>query len=297
MSFLHERSGRWSSVKIIAFTATLLPGLWILLQGVNGELGARPITEAIHQLGDWALRLLLLTLAVTPAQRVFNFPRIILTRRTLGVGAAVYAGLHVTMYVVDQHFDLLKVASEIVLRVYLLIGFTTLAGLIALAATSTDAAIRRLGSQRWNSLHRLVYPVALLASVHFFMQSKLELYQPVLMAGLLVWLLAFRVLFRRIGELTAPHLLFLAAAVAITTALGEATIYMLTSGVDARRILLAHLDVDMEVRPAWWVLAAGLAVAAAGWRRYSLRDKPRRARAVSREIASVVALPRSTQAR
>ena len=78
------------------------------------------------------------------------------------------------------------------MRIYLLIGAVALAGLIALASTSTDAAISRLGPQRWNALHRLVYGIALLAAVHFFMQSKLEIYQPVLMAGFLVWLLAYR---------------------------------------------------------------------------------------------------------
>ena len=76
------------------------------------------------------------------------------------------------------------------MRIYLLIGAMALTGLIALASTSTDAAISRLGPQRWNALHRVVYGIALLATVHFFMQSKLEIYQPVLMAGFLIWLLA-----------------------------------------------------------------------------------------------------------
>jgi sulfoxide reductase heme-binding subunit YedZ len=274
MPFLRERSGCWSPVKIVAFAAALLPALWVAFQAVTDDLGARPVTEAIHQIGDWALRFLLITLAITPAQRILSYPRIILARRTLGVAAAVYAGLHLSLYVLDQHFDLFKVASEIVLRIYLLIGALTLAGLIALAATSTDAAISRLGPQRWSSLHRFVYAIALLAAVHFFMQSKLNIYEPVLMAGFLAWLLAFRVLFRRNGGLTPLHLLLLAGAVATATAAAEATIYVFTSGLDARRVLLAHFDIDMEVRPAWWVLAAGLAVAAAG----SWRYKPARAR-------------------
>jgi methionine sulfoxide reductase heme-binding subunit len=150
-----------------------------------------------------------------------------------------------------------------------------LAGLIALAATSTDAAISRLGPQRWNALHRFIYGIALLGAVHFFMQSKLDTYQPVLMAGFLIWLLAYRTLYRRNGEVTPLHLLLLAGAVATVTAAGEATIYMLTSGVDARRVQLAHFDLDMEVRPAWWVLAAGLAVAAVGfWRQKPAHQRP-----------------------
>jgi sulfoxide reductase heme-binding subunit YedZ len=275
MPFLRERSGRWSAVKIAAFTASVLPALWIAYQALTGELGARPVTEAIHQAGDWALRFLLITLAITPAQRILNYPRIILARRTLGVASAAYAVLHLSLYVLDQHFDLLKVASEIVLRIYLLIGALALIGLIALAATSTDAAISRLGSGRWHALHRFVYGIALIGAVHFFMQSKLDLYEPVLMAGFLVWLLAYRVLYRRNREVTPLQLLLLAGAIAAVTAIGEATIYMFTSGVDARRVLLSHFDIDLEVRPAWWVLAAALAIAAAGfWRYKPARQRP-----------------------
>ena len=96
--------------------------LWIAYQAATGDLGARPVTEAIHQAGDWALRFLFVTLAITPAQRILHYPRIILARRTLGVASAGYALLHLSLYVLDQHFDLFKVASEIVLRIYLLIG-------------------------------------------------------------------------------------------------------------------------------------------------------------------------------
>jgi sulfoxide reductase heme-binding subunit YedZ len=286
MPFLRERSGRWSPVKIAAFVAAVLPALWIAYQAATDELGARPVTEAIHQAGDWALRFLLITLAITPAQRILNYPRIVLARRTLGVASAAYAVLHLSLYVLDQHFDLFKVASEIVLRIYLLIGAIALTGLIALAATSTDAAISRLGPGRWNALHRLVYGIVLIAVVHFFMQSKLAIYQPVLMAGFLIWLLAYRLLYRRNGEVTPLHLVLLAGVAAIVTAVGEALIYMLTSGVDARRVLLAHFDVDMEIRPAWWVLAAGLTVAAiAFWRQKPARQRPSARRISTNAVA------------
>ena len=275
MPFLRERSGRWSPVKVVAFVAALLPAFWIAWQAAGGELGARPITEAIHQSGDWALRFLLITLAITPAQRIFNIPRIILARRTLGVTAAAYAVLHLSLYVLDQHFDLFKVASEIVVRIYLLIGALGLVGLIALAGTSTDAAIRRLGPSRWSALHRVAYAVALLACMHFFMQKKLEIYEPVLMAGFLTWMMAYRLLYRRNGQVTTTQLLLLAGAAAAVAAFGEATIYKLASGVDARRVLLAHLDIGLEVRPAWWVLAAGLVMASIGfWRRQPARQRP-----------------------
>ncbi len=291
MPFLRERSGQWSPVKIAAFALAILPGLWIAFQAVAGDLGPRPVTEAIHQSGDWTLRLLLITLAVTPAQRLLRLPRLGLARRTLGVGCAAYGLLHICLYVLDQHFDFLKVASEIVQRIYLTIGALTLTGLIALAATSTDAAIRRLGAQRWSALHRCVYAIAPLAAVHFFMQSKLNIYEPTLMAGFLVWLLSYR-LFRLNGEITPLHLVLLACAAAMITALGEAAIYMFATGVDARRILLAHFAPELEVRPAWWVLLCGLAMAAAGWWRHRparqrLRSRATEARSISGEARPV----------
>jgi sulfoxide reductase heme-binding subunit YedZ len=286
MPFLRERSGRWSPLKIVAFVAALLPAAWIAYQAAAGELGARPVTEAIHQAGDWALRFLLITLAVTPAQRIFAYPRLVLARRTLGVASAGYALLHFSLYILDQHFDVFKVASEIVLRIYLTIGALGLVGLIALASTSTDAAITRLGAGRWQAIHRVVYVIAVLAVVHFFIQSKLNTYQPVLMAGFLIWLLAYRVLYRLNGHVSPLHLVVLAVATAVVTGVGEAMLYFFTSGVDARLVLLAHFDVEMEVRPAWWVLAAGLAIAGAGLWRQKRAPQRRSARRISRSAVS-----------
>jgi len=290
MPFLRERSGRWSPIKIVAFGAAILPALWIAWQAWMAELGPRPVTEAIHQSGDWAIRLLFVALAITPAQRILNYPRIALARRTFGVAAACYAILHLLLYVLDQKFDLFKVASEIVLRFYLTIGAVALVGLIALGVTSTDRAIARLGPQRWNALHSFVYVIAILATVHYFIQSKLEIYQPVLMAGFLFWLLAYRILYRRNSGVPPLHLLLLTIAAALTTALGEAGIYMAKSGLAAWRILPAHFDLDMDIRPAWWVLIAGLAIVALGWWRW----KPMRQRARARTI-SASAMPGATQ--
>jgi methionine sulfoxide reductase heme-binding subunit len=126
--------------------------------------------------------------------------------------------------------------------------------------------------------------------VHFFMQSKLNIYEPVLMAGFLSWLLAYRIVFQSSGELGLAALLGLGIAVAVTTALLEALLYMLTSGVDARLVLFAHFAADMEIRPAWWVLAAGILVAIAGAWRY----RPPRQRPSARRI-SPMALSGATQ--
>ena len=289
MAFLRERSGAWCPEKIVAFVGVILPALWLAGRIWFNDLGPRPVTEAIHFIGDWTVRLLWLTLAVSPARRIFMAPRLILVRRTLGVAAFSYALFHFCLYIVDQHFDLRQVASEVVLRFYLTIGFVALTGLIALGATSFDRAVRYLGSGRWNQLHLLVYPIALLAQIHFLLQSKNDVWQPMLMAGFLVWLFGYRLLFRFAGEVTELRLVGLAVASACLTAVFETAWYALRSGANAWMVFLANLDFSYEIRPAWWVLAAGLAVAFASliWRqRPSARRTPSRAFAGSTGVHS-----------
>jgi DMSO/TMAO reductase YedYZ heme-binding membrane subunit len=144
------------------------------------------------------------SLAVTPARRLFAAAKLINMRRTLGVTAFCYALLHLTLYVVEQKYDLAKVLSEIVLRIYLTIGFVALIGLIALAVTSTDGMIRRLGAHRWNRLHRIVYAIAVLGIIHFLMQTKLDISDSVMVAGFLFWLFGYRLVHRYLGEVTYP---------------------------------------------------------------------------------------------
>jgi sulfoxide reductase heme-binding subunit YedZ len=260
------------------------------------DLGARPITELTHFTGRWTVRLILLALAITPARRLFNWPKLINTRRTLGVAAAAYALVHFALYIVDQKFKLGVVASEIVLRVYLTIGFTALIGLIVLGATSTDAAVRRLG-KRWGTLHRIVYLVGILAIVHFTMQKKLDIYEPALMMGFLIWLLAWRVVQRWRREVGFAWLIALAIFSGLATAAFESGWYGLMTGVPAMRILSANLMFAFSIRPAWWVLAAGLAVALASllaqwlWPREPARPKLHPAASEARPVGTRAPAP------
>lgn len=260
----NDRAGNLSALKLIVFLGVLAPGAWIAFQAATGTLGSKPITSAIHQSGDWAVRLLLLSLLVTPLRFIADWPKLILVRRMVGVAAAAYALAHLLFYVVEQAFDLQKVASEIILRFYLTIGFIGLVGLLVLSATSTDAMIRRLGSPAWNRLHLLTYPIAFIAIWHFFLQTRLDVSQPVLMLGFFVWLMGFR-LMRRAGIATAPlQLAGLALICGVATALLEALWYATRTGVMASRVLAANLDISFGLRPALWVAIAGLALAAIG---------------------------------
>lgn len=255
-----DRSGRLSPLKLATFVLLFAPGLWLAVRWNLDLLGPKPVTAAIHASGDWAVRILIASLAVTPLRRVANWPKLILIRRMLGIGVLSYALLHLGLYALDQGFDLARVASEIALRIYLTIGFVALLGLCVLGATSTDAAIRRLGA-RWHSLHRLVYGIGVLALVHFFLQSKVDVSQPVLWTGFFLWLMGYR-LMRKAGLPDGPVALAgLALAAALATALVEAAWYAVRNGISGAMVLSANLEF-YEIRPAWWVLAAGLALAA-----------------------------------
>jgi sulfoxide reductase heme-binding subunit YedZ len=269
LPFLREKNGAISPHKLIAFTGASLPALYLLGRIINNDLGAQPLVELTHQTGEWSVRLLFLSLCVTPARRLFNAPKLINTRRTLGVAAFFYALAHFFLYVIDQNFALGTVAREIALRLYLTIGFVALLGMTALGATSTDGMIRRLGGPRWNKLHKITYIIAILAVVHFMMQKKLNIYEPTWMAGLLAWLLFYRYVQKRADEIRLPHLIGLVIAATLFTIAAEALWYGLLTGVDWRRVLQANVMFPDVIRPAWVVLfttsGITLATLAAQW--------------------------------
>jgi sulfoxide reductase heme-binding subunit YedZ len=267
------KSNRSPPVWVITLAATLLPALWIAGLALAGVPGAHSLKQAINFTGDWSIYLLLVTLAVTPARHILAAPRLLLARRTLGLVAFGYAALHLVLYALDLDLDLGRVASEMALRLYLTIGTVALVGLAALAATSWDGAVRRLGAVRWNRLHRSVQVWALLSVVHFLLRSPTDTWAPMLLAGLLAWLAGYRLLRRR-GEVGPDRLVALALAAAALTAFAETAWHATATGIDPWRILAAHLDVGYGLRPAWWVLIAGLTAALA-----ALARRPQRARA------------------
>ncbi len=254
----HDRSGRLSLLKLATFVALFLPAAWILWQWWNGDLLPKQVTEMIHQTGDWAVRLLMLSLFVTPLRRIANWNKLITVRRMIGIAALAYAVTHLSLYVVDQRFDLVRVASEIALRIYLTIGFVTLLGLAALGVTSTDAMIRRLGGKRWNRLHSLVYGLGALACLHYFMQSKIDATQATLIAGFFLYLMLFRLLLKFRLPITAWTLTGLALASGFGTVALEGAWYAFGTSAPWLRIMQANLTPDIMIRPAWYVLAAGL---------------------------------------
>ncbi len=262
-----DYSGRTSPLKLAIFVALFGPALWTALSFAMGWLQPQPFTAAIREIGLWTIRLIFIALAITPLRQILQWSRLILVRRMIGVAAFAYALTHLSLYTADQMFDLAKVASEIVRRIYLTIGFAAVLGLSALAATSTDGMIRRLGGRTWQRLHRLVYLIALLAVVHFCMQSKLDLWEPSIMAGIYGWLMGYRLLARYFGVRGRLPLVWVGAlgmAAAVLTALGEAAYFWVAFGVDPMRVIAANWSLVTGVRPALVVLGLSLAVTAVG---------------------------------
>ncbi|MFM7346981.1 MAG: sulfite oxidase heme-binding subunit YedZ [Tagaea sp.] len=204
------------------------------------------------------MRFLLLSLAVTPLRALWHWNGLIAVRRMLGVGAFAYGVLHLALYAASQGYDLAKVVSEIALRVYLTIGFVALLGMAALAATSTDGAMKRMGGKAWRRLHRLAYPIAVLAIVHFFLQARLGAIEPQVVAGLFVWAMAWRASPRK-GPGAA---LALGIASALTVMAAEMAFFALRYGAPWDILLDANLAWDMAPRPIHAVLGFAGAIGA-----------------------------------
>ncbi len=180
--------------KSVVFVGLMLPAVWLAYKIGTGDLGANPIKTATHFTGIWALRIVVLTLMVTPFVKITGWKKIMQFRRMIGLFAFFYAALHLLIYVVlDHFFDFGTIATDIIKRPYITIGMGAFLILLALAVTSSKAMVRRLGGRRWQKLHRLVYVAAIAAAVHFAMAVKADLTEPLIYAGIITILLLYRV--------------------------------------------------------------------------------------------------------
>jgi len=186
-------SHRWA--KPLVFALSLLPLSWLLYLVAQDQLGANPQEALIRATGDWALRFLVIVLAVTPLRELSGLSALARYRRMLGVFMYFYALLHFLSYSgFDMGFDVADIFNDIVKRPFILVGSLALLLLTPLAATSFNAAIRTLGAKRWQRLHRLVYAVAGLAILHFFWMraGKNDFAEVAVYAGILALLLGWR---------------------------------------------------------------------------------------------------------
>ena len=179
-------------LKPAVFIASLFPLAWMIWDGFNAGLGANPIEEITHRTGDWALRLLLITLAITPARKLFNLTQLIRLRRMLGLYAFFYAVLHFLTYIVFDHFfDMAEIAQDVIKHPYITVGFGAFVLLIPLAVTSTNKMMKRLG-KRWKKLHQLVYLIGTLGVLHYLWLVKADVREPLIYGIVLIALLVLR---------------------------------------------------------------------------------------------------------
>jgi methionine sulfoxide reductase heme-binding subunit len=180
-------------LKIATFLLCLLPVLALAWRGTHGGLGANPVEFVTHSTGDWTLRFLLITLAITPVRRVIAMPSVIRFRRMFGLFAFFYGCLHFLTYIwFDKFFDIEDMLKDVDKRPFITIGFASLLLMIPLAVTSTAAWIRRLGGKRWQLLHRLVYLIAAGSVIHYYWLVKSDIRMPALYGAILTVLLAYR---------------------------------------------------------------------------------------------------------
>lgn len=178
--------------KVVVFLLCLVPFAILVWEAVQQTLGTNPVEEITHRTGDWALRFLLITLAITPLRRLSGWNELQQSRRMLGLFAFFYATLHFSVYAfLDLGLDFGFLAEDIAERPYITVGFTAWVLLIPLAVTSTRGMMRRLG-RRWKQLHRLVYLIAVLGVLHFWWLVKADIREPLIYAVILAVLFGLR---------------------------------------------------------------------------------------------------------
>jgi sulfoxide reductase heme-binding subunit YedZ len=194
---------RIAAFKPLVFLIALLPLAWLVWDTLHDSLGTDPVAQLEHRSGDWALRLLLATLAITPLRRITGWHKAIRFRRMLGLFAFFYVCVHLTIYVViDLGGFWSQLFADIVKRPYITVGFIAWLLLIPLALTSTQAMMRRLG-RHWQQLHRLVYLIALLGVLHFLWLVKADHREPLIYLAVLAALMLMRMRWR--GKAVMPR--------------------------------------------------------------------------------------------
>lgn len=181
-------------LKFFVFIVSLLP-VGILVTGLlMNQLGANPIETLTRNTGLWALRFLIMTLAITPLRWLTGWNILGSIRRMLGLYVFFYALLHMLLYLwLDQFFDIGEIIKDIIKRPFITIGFFTFTSLTLLAATSNNAMVKRLGGKRWKKLHRLTYFIAIFVCIHFYMLVKADLLEPIIYGLIVSGLLLVRV--------------------------------------------------------------------------------------------------------
>ena len=190
---------KWT--KVVVFLLGLAPLAWLGWRALNQQLTANPIEFITHFTGDWTIRLVCITLAVSPLRKILGLPDLIRFRRMIGLYAFVYGSLHfTTWFCLDKWFDFHEMLADVRKRPFITAGFTGFVCMLPLAVTSTTGWIRRLGGKRWQALHRLIYVTAIAGVVHYYWLVKSDIRKPVLYGTLVALLLGYRMVAWSVGR-------------------------------------------------------------------------------------------------
>ena len=208
MNLKNPGKGAITAAKCLLFVVCLLPAALLAKGWMDNTLGANPVEAITRASGEWTLRMLLLTLAITPLRRLLGLHWLLRLRRMLGLFTFAYASAHFTTYIwLDQFFDITAIADDILERPVITVGFAALVLMTPLAFTSNSFAIRRMGGRKWQALHRSIYAIAILAVLHYWWLVRADVLEPLAYGLILTVLLGLRGWWReeeRRRQLAAP---------------------------------------------------------------------------------------------
>jgi methionine sulfoxide reductase heme-binding subunit len=251
-------------MKAWAFALMFVPGLRLAYQVGSGESGFYPLSLGglVYWSGVWATAILLMALAITPAVRILRWPGLIDVRRMVGVTGLVYTIIHLIIYFALRSWNFGFIANEMATRGTLIAATLSTVGLIALGATSLDAAIRRMGAKGWQQLHNTVYVVSALAILHALL-SRGTFPEQYLMSGAFLWLMVWRALDRHDQGADPKALVALAVGSGLFAAFLEAGCAWAKRGYEPSWTLANNFNLDLGVPPTWLIIGFGLLIAVA----------------------------------
>jgi len=268
----NDRAGKLSPLKLVTFVIMFLPAIWLIYQVEAGNFGRVPLAGLTYWSGVWATALLLAALAVTPAAKIFFWPQAVIMRRMIGVTALVYTIAHLFIYFALRFWDFGSIGNEMITRLTLIIATISMIGLLPLGATSFDAAVKWMGTQKWQRLHNTIYFLTALAMIHFLLSPGI--YPPqYLMTGMFFWLMAWRYFDKRGHGNNLRTLVLLAIATWFVAALSEAGWVWAYHGFEPGWTFSNNFKMTFGMSAAWKVLTIALAIPVVAYLRNARRQE------------------------
>lgn len=263
-----DRDRRFSWLKAGTFALMFVPAIYLVYWVATEQFGPVPLGGMTYWSGLFATALLMFALAITPAVTIFGWRELIIVRRMIGVTALAYTVAHIFIYFALRFWNFASIAHEMMTRISLILATIATIGMIALGATSLDAAIRRMGAKGWQQLHNAIYVISGLALIHFLLSPDIYPEQ-YLMSGTFFWLMGWRLLNQRGWGTNAGGLALLAAAACLFTALLEVGWIWVYQDYTLPEILDVYFTFDLGIPPMWKILGVGLLIAVAAAVRHS----------------------------